>query len=292
MLDEMNSLRLFKQDLNRLTLSPPEKDHTIPKIFHFIYIPGGHPFVMAHYIAVRSCFEVNKPDKILIWHGRETAELKYNTWWKMARKYSTLIEVRVPTYVNGRNIPFKQHQADLMRIVILNRFGGVYMDVDVMSLQPLDGSTVRPIFETEEKGYDLYGKQFVMCRESPDKLCNCVIMSRKGHPLLQAWEGAYERTYGTIPDWWGGLSVVKPNELARAHPEWKVCILKTRSFLPFLFNDCRIFVQDIGDVVSDSLTAHLWDTESFKYGWIPIDVDYFDTNPESTFAKLFRKYVE
>ena len=71
-----------------------------------------------------------------------------------------------------------------------------------------------------------------------------------------------------------------------------MCVLQTRSFLPFSYNDPGFFVRDIGDAVSESLTVHLWDTESFKHGWIPCDPGYFEANPGSSFTRIFRKYLD
>ena len=47
----------------------------IPNIIHFIYgldpSFGGKPFMLFHYLAIKSAYEVNKPDKIYFVYAYE-----------------------------------------------------------------------------------------------------------------------------------------------------------------------------------------------------------------------------
>jgi hypothetical protein len=241
---------------------------------------------MAHYVAIRSCYEVNKPEKIYLYTNTDLVD---NEWWELAKKYCEVKQVRIPEYINNHHIRYKQHQADVMRVYILQKAGGVYMDLDVLSLKPLDGTVAVPDIETQGDT-NLYNNDFVMPRESINRLCNCFIMSSKNHKMLDLWLDSYEKSYGEVEDYWGGLSVIKPLELIEKN-NLKVTILRGKSIIPFTFNDYEFFYRDITDKISDSLTVHLWDTEAMKYNMIPLDLKYFDTN-NNTFTRHFEKYVK
>lgn len=264
-----------------------ETHHNIPKYFHFIYINGGVNFCMMHYVAIRSCFEVNKPKQIFLYTDSEPSD---NQWWELSKQYASVMTVTIPRFVNNHRIDFKQHQADLMRIHILNKIGGVYMDIDVLSLQPLDGSVIKPVCERESKTTDnLYENWTVMSRESPEKLVNCVVMSRKNNPFLEEWIAEYEKNYGAHKDHWGGLSVVTPHYLSRKMPN-KISILTSKMFIPFLYNNMDFFHKDISNTLTESFTVHLWETEARKASLIPEDKEYFSKN-NNTFTKLYKKLV-
>jgi mannosyltransferase OCH1-like enzyme len=265
-----------------------ETHDKIPKYFHFIYISGGVDFCMMHYVAIRSCFNVHKPKQIFIYTNIEP---KDNHWWELAKNCATIIKVTIPCFVNNQKITFKQHQADLMRIHILHKIGGVYMDIDVLSLQPLDGSMIKPICEQYSNTADnLYENCTVMSKESPNKLANCVIMSRKNNPFIEEWIVQYETNYGNHQDWWVGLSVITPYYLALKMPD-KISILTQKMFIPFLYDNMDFFYKDISNTLTESFTVHLWETETRKTNLIPRNKQYFSNN-NNTFTKLYKNLVE
>jgi mannosyltransferase OCH1-like enzyme len=285
MLDSRNPIQNFRNDLDML---PHRK---IPKIFHFIYITGGscHPFIMAHYIAIKTCIKIQKPDFVYLWYNNESDDLKKNKYWIESKKLVISVKIRPPEYVNNRYIPYKQHQADVMRLLILEKFGGVYCDLDILSVHPLDGSgSVKPCFENPtHKNPDLYTYDFVISRESDSALCNCLIMVRPNHPFIKQWIKQYEDTYDTD---WNLLSVRHPNEMAKSEEYQNICILKRPSILPFMYSDTRFFRTDIQPEVENSLTVHLWDTETFKQECHATDFYYFEKYPDSSFTKMFYQY--
>ena len=286
-IDSKNSYNIFKDDIDKINYNQQQTDQDyIPKIFHYIYIEGGYDFTMSHCISILSCYEVNKPDKIYLYSN---TDLKNNKWWNLIKNYVQLVIVKIPEYINNCSVIFKQHQADIMRLYILKKAGGIYMDLDVMCLHPLDGTQVKPLIETEGST-NLYENNFVITRESPNKLCNCFIMTKKNNQLIDIWLKCYETSYGDSKhDYWAGLSVITPNKLINDY-NLKVTILKAKSIFPFMYNDHSFFKQDITDSLKESLTIHLWDTEAFKYNLIPTDISYFQNN-NNTYTKLFSKYL-
>lgn len=261
-----------------------EIHHKVPKYFHFIYISGKINFTLTHYLSIKTCFNIQKPDKIFLYNNKEPEN---NEWWEKAKDYVTIIKITIPCYINKQGVHFKQHQADIMRINILNKIGGVYMDLDVLSQFPIDGTIKKPKYENNGPE-NMYDAHTVIARETDNKLCNCVIVARKDNIFLKEWIKQYETKYGDVEDWWGGLSVITPNKLAENNKD--VSILETKEFLPFLYNDFEFFTKDISEKVNNSFCIHLWETEANKRKLLPETTEYFLTN-DNTLTKLFSKYL-
>lgn len=293
-LEDMKSYEKFNKELNEINIDY-EYTSNIPKLFHFIYIKGGHEFLMTHYIAIKSCKEVHLPHQIFLYTNVKEEDMKDNIWWQKTQQIAKIINITIPTFINNHGIPYPQHKADLMRICILKKFGGVYMDIDALSVAPFTGEIVKPTFvlnNSHDNETNLYSHSFVICQESKDKLCNCVLLSRKDHEILNVWLDNYLTKYGNKDlDSWSGLSVMTPYNLILSHPEWDTTILETPLFLPFLYNDTTFFYNDISkSIIEKSMVVHLWDTEMLKYGLIPKNIDYF-SKENNTFTKLFQKYI-
>lgn len=252
----------------------------IPNIYHFIYLNGGHPFVMSHYIAIKTALDIQKPDKIFLYNDTEPIG---NEWWEKAKLISTFVHVTVPISCNGLIIPYLQHRADYMRINILNELGGIYMDIDILSLQSIAHLRIN--------------HTMVMCKEDVKGFCNCVIMSKAHTTTLNKWIHAYETLYGNSDiDSWAGLSVRMPKQINEETNE--IFATEQYTFLPLSYSypDLLLLYQDdldgeIEKRLENSLTVHLWDTEAFKANAIPSDMNWFATHKHSVYTKLFYKYV-
>lgn len=273
-LNPVNSYDLFFKKLYKIKQTINyEADDLIPNFIHFIYIHGGHPFVLSHYLAIKTAFVIQKPSKIFLYNDIEPLN---NVWWDRAKQIATIINITIPKMLNDHEIIYKQHQADIMRINILNMIGGIYLDIDILSLKNLR---------------NLRKHNIVMGREDGKGLCNCVIMTKPNTNFFKKWIKAYETSYGQVEDYWVGLSVRKPAELAKKY-ENEIHIEPQDSFTPFLYLDDTIYFSfDCQELYEDSYTIHLWDTEAFKRNVIPKDIDYFKNN-DNTFTKLFINYIK
>ncbi|CAO3621663.1 unnamed protein product [Cunninghamella echinulata] len=54
------------------------------------------------------------------------------------KPYLTLHQVDLVPEIFGQPISHFAHQADIIRLDVLNEYGGIYLDMDVISLKPLD----------------------------------------------------------------------------------------------------------------------------------------------------------
>lgn len=168
----------------------------IPNQIHFVYT-GGRPFSFVHYLAVRTAWTVNRPGRILFHHTEEPT----GQWWERARPMLTLHRVEPITEIFGNPVNYPAHQADVIRLRMLKALGGIYLDLDVISLNPLE---------------PLRSHSCVMGMEPGVGLCNAVILAEPNAPFIATWLEAY-RDFDARQ--WNRHSVQRPWQLARQMPD-------------------------------------------------------------------------
>jgi hypothetical protein len=168
----------------------------IPRRIHFVYV-GGRTFSFIHFLAVYTAWKVNRPDCIYFHH----TEVPTGQWWDKARAYLTLHRVEPVREVHGNPITYPAHMADVIRLEMLQRFGGIYLDLDIVSLRPF-----APFLQHE----------FVMGMEPGTGLCNAVVMARQEAQFLSLWREQYRSFDGSL---WNHHSVVLPWQMAQDNPQ-------------------------------------------------------------------------
>jgi len=151
-----------------------------------------------------------RPRKILFWYDAAST-LPVGPWWHFARQsVAHLLPVPIdrPTSIYNKTVAVPEHQSDVARLDVLERHGGLYVDLDVIIVRPLD---------------DLIGaavdrKVVIMGAESPDMLGSGFILSpRPGAEFLKLWRQSY--AVGFDDSDWNRQSVFVPMQLARERPD-------------------------------------------------------------------------
>lgn len=168
----------------------------IPRLIHFIYV-GGRPFSFVHFLAIYTAWKVNRPECIYFHHTEEPV----GEWWDLARPLLKLNRVAPVTEVFGNPVTYPAHQADVIRLEMLRVHGGIYLDLDVICVNPFD---------------PLMGRHCVMGIEPGTGLCNAVILARPDALFIGRWQAEYRSFDGGR---WNHHSVVLPGQMAAAHPE-------------------------------------------------------------------------
>jgi hypothetical protein len=245
----------------------------IPNEYHFIWgltPPGiGKPFVMVHYIAIVSCYNVNKPDKINFYYAYEPS----GPWWEKAKSLLNLIQVFPPIHVYGRRLEHAAHKADVLRLEILLEKGGVYLDLDVLSIRSFA---------------DLLDMHLVMGEEYEVGLCNAVILAEPNSRFIKAWLSSYESFDEAN---WNEHSVRVPMRLSGSMPE--VRVMDHRKFFWPIYSrkeDLRNFLMFEGsDFCSESYCVHLWESVTWDFISVLEPADLWMS--ESEFFLLARKHL-
>jgi len=251
----------------------------IPNVFHFIFGLekkfGNKPFSIFHYLAIKSVLINNNPDKICFYYKYEP----YGIWWDKIKGSIEKISVSVPRKIFGNKLYHYAHKSDVLRLLILIKFGGIYLDMDTICIQSFSSLLNHQCVMGEERF------QGNVCG-----LCNAVILSTKESEFLRSWIDTYRYFRSTGYDrYWGEHSVKIPLLLARKIPE-KIHIETDRSFfypsyteedLERLFVKCENF--------PNAFLFHLWESKSYEKYLLNLSEEYIKS-VDTSYNSIARRY--
>ena len=211
----------------------------IPKIVHMVWFyPEETAFRFHHLLCLISVQKHIGPTKILFWYNNRPT----GPWWVFVKQtvpHLLTIQAEPPKEVFGTAIKSPEHQSDVFRIKVLQKYGGIYLDLDVIALKSFD-SLLR---------YDV-----TMGAETPDLLANGIILSTPNSTFLHLWHEAY-RTFDDSK--WNLHSVILPMKLAKQHPklvhiEWFNLFRPNWGERHWLYEDGKLWDW------SENLAVHLY----------------------------------
>ncbi len=244
--------------------------HLVPRILHFVFFGGGEPFNLMHQIAVLSAVDKIKPEQAFFYYRH----LSDSPEFEAVRGYLTLR--KLPPADKEAPMHFA-HQTDLLRLQLLHDEGGIYLDLDTVTVKGFDQLLVHPFT------IGIQGRTLV------DGLCNATLLAQPRNAFVRGWLDAYAR----FTDEWDLFSVRLPYVMWRSG-RWVAHVEPYSSFhWPTWRNDGlkAMFEQDIEFPAAYS--HHLWESRSYPL--------YFGgrsagqmldriKNGRSTYARLARPY--
>lgn len=180
----------------------------------------------------------------------------------------------MPTEIGGVELEHIQYKADVLRLQILKKHGGIYLDTDSLLLKPLTPLMKQP---------------FVLARESGDSIAMAPIISEPNAPFIDVW---LQRMPEAIKNGtWSSHAVNLPVEIYKHH--YHDCDLRPqKEFFPFdllhnyLFDDGR--ADEHAERMGDPYAVHVYET--YWRGYLDgVDATYMKTR-DTLFARLFRRY--
>jgi len=145
-----------------------------------------------------------RPSKILLWYDAASTPPS-GAWWQFARQsvaHLLPVPYQRPSSVYNRTLLVPEHQSDVVRLAVLEEFGGLYVDLDVIVVRPVDS---------------LLSYAVVMGAETPMMLgSGFILVSRTNATFIRLWRQAYANFDDSD---WNRHSVYVPMELAKQHPE-------------------------------------------------------------------------
>ena len=240
----------------------------IPNIVHFVWLtgPNSREFSFINYLAVRAAHTHQKGARVLM---HVNAEPIGNINWERIRPYVEMVPVDPPTTHNDYDLTHVQYQSDVLRLQILLKHGGVYLDTDMILLRPLRSDYKEPCVLSPDTV------------ENPRSINAGLIMAEPGSEFIRRWLDAFE-----VNKTWAFGAVKLPWELIQENPSG-VTLTHARDFLPFDWKDKSILTP--GDRFGDATCVHMWETiwaDDLRH----IDDQYLRTS-DSEFARLFRQYA-
>ncbi|KAI7903192.1 uncharacterized protein BX663DRAFT_434026 [Cokeromyces recurvatus] len=170
--------------------------------------------------------------------------------FERARPMLTLNQVPLIDKVFDRPVTHYAHKADVIRLQVLEEIGGIYLDLDLISLKPLD---------------HLLDREFIMAQEGIDGsvgLCNAMIMAKPHSRFIQRWYATYASFDNTN---WNYHSVILPGKLAPFFPEEITVLNHTAFFWPLWdSHGLRTLYLEKSYDFSGNLGTHIWESAANK----------------------------
>ena len=223
----------------------------IPDIFHFVYgfRPQAEPFPLLHFLTIRSCIEVNRPQQVMV----HCAERPWGKWWDRLNGEVVVMEAgsvpEVETHEYDARVPDLYryaHRADFIRLDVLIRYGGIYADVDTVFIRRFpDALRADPFVAGRES--DLHGQASVG---------NAILAAEPGAKFAQRWRGAMAEAI----DGWSDHSTLLPARLAAIHRD-EVKLEPMARFYPFSYTplDLLRLLETDEPVPAETISVHLWE---------------------------------
>jgi len=251
----------------------------IPNTFHFCYgfteDFGGKPFSLVHYLAIKSAYEVNKPNAIYFYYKF----MPEGEWWERAKEIITLKHVEPPNEVLGNKLYHVAHKSDVWRLRTLIENGGIYMDLDTICVKPFT---------------HLLDNKFVIGRQGRWRkmgLCNAVMMAEKNSEFIRIWLNEYKSFRSKGHDkYWAEHSVALPLSLSIKYPdllhiEEYYCFhyplyypLSLKKMFRYNFKYDRAYCH------------HLWENGSWEKYLKNLTIDYIKS-VDTTYNRIARRFL-
>jgi hypothetical protein len=271
----------------------------IPNNFHFIFglKPQDEPFHIAWYLCLRSCLEVNKPDRVFFHYHNEP----YGKWWERIKSELELIYVEEEEFIKqntayqgneeGRFIQQMKlqyaHQSDFIRLRALLEYGGVYADIDTMFVKPYPDT--------------FFSQPCVMGRETEsnesETLCNALIMAEQNSAFIKNW---LARMYEVFDGTWNRHSCLEPALLSKEFSQ-DISVVDKEYFFDYSYTTeglASLFgkVDLPGENVSSiHMWSHLWwdrDRTDFIRFHNAMLTEDFIRNVDTTYNLLARRFLD
>jgi hypothetical protein len=247
----------------------------IPNILHFVFgmAPdfGGKPFSLAHYLSVKSAVELNKPSAAFFHYEYEPM----GEWWEKAKPMLTLNKVTAPESIMGNKLYHVAHKADVVRLLALKETGGIYLDLDTISVKPLKGllncsfaigQELKAAWAPKNWRQRLKYKSGLIKKntEMSTGLCNAVLLSEKNSEFINHWFEEYKTFRSQGRDkYWNEHSVLVPEKLAKTYPD-KITMLSPYAFHYPLYDAAGLksMFEEVHEF-PEAYLHHLWES----FGW-------------------------
>lgn len=264
----------------------------IPNIFHFIAISPMR-IELYHYLAITSAHDIHKPDKIYLYTDKEQTD---NIYWNLLLPIITPEIITIPHTFHGISINFPQYQADIIRLEKLIERGGIYMDIDNLSIRPFTEflnttSVIMGGSIDSLPNVKVIGKEHI---KDLDAISNSIIMTPPNNPFLKKWYEELPNNLINKP--WAWHAVCLPREILKQN-DYDINILHWNNYF------CPIHMMDNNPFIFDSSCNHMIDKITTSYTLVfyqtmvydkylkNITYEYMLTN-DNIFTKLYRKYVQ
>ena len=226
----------------------------IPRIVHYVFISTKtFTFSLGAYLSIRATVLRIKPDAIYLHCYKEPSRSPY---YILSKPMISKVVIHEPlTTIFGRKVNVVEHVSDVIRMRVLLKYGGIYMDGDVIPLKSFDVF----LYHSKPMTMGLEDKQKQI------KMPDTVMIGQKDNPFLTRWIESYK----TFNDkHWAEHSVIMPGKLACKHPD-EINVESIHSFLSPYFGEesIKTFFRktSMKNALKNNYAVHLWYRKNKHY---------------------------
>ncbi len=278
----------------------------VPNILHFVFgmAPdfGGKPFSLVHYLSIRSAVSLNNPDSAFFHYEFEPS----GEWWELARPLLRLNKINAPERILGNELTHVAHRADVVRLRMLKEFGGVYLDLDTISVKPFTELLQAPFLIGQELRVPYIPKNFRQkikyavrkraggvnaSARSSTGLCNAVLFSEPDSEFVNLWLNSYSSFRSKGRDkFWNEHSVKVPEKLAALYPD-QLKVAGPYAFHYPLYDDqgLKAMFEEVNEY-PQAYVHHLWESFSWERYLRNMSTEKIHQS-DSTYNLLARKWL-
>jgi mannosyltransferase OCH1-like enzyme len=241
----------------------------IPNIVHFNYglMEQKEDFLFVYYIAVLSCKLINNPEKIYFHYHYEPK----GYWWYKTKELVDPIKIDVPLSIGSKPLKKVAHKSDIARMLILKKYGGIYLDIDTICIRSYK---------------DLLHNKFFIANEITESgknmgLCNAIMGTEPEGDFITEWWDYYEEHFN--PDGWQEASTHLPYYLSKKNTN--LTILKSSNFLLPGWESINLIFEKPNELNDDLIVLHFWNQHSLKYLKMIKGFDWVIDNTHTLYGK-------
>ena len=231
--------------------------NSIPNNVHYIYglKEQKEEFPFLFYFGILSNIIINKP--IIIYFHYHF--LPYGYWWDKIKKHLTLNYISNIQFEIKKSILIEHfaHKSDYLRLLLLEKYGGIYYDIDTICIHP----------HNDLLKYDCVLGIQEKFKNKDDLLGNAVIFSKKNNIFIQKWLKEYEDVFDNND--WTSASLFLPtkiyNDLDENEKKYIHIVDKYHFYYPNYNENHLLFQHSTMDIHDKSITYHYCNHYSIKY---------------------------
>ena len=185
--DEFDTETHFAELVRKLLYNSIEKKEpksilpgTIPKIVHYVWF-GSKEMDFMMFLSMLSTLFILNPEKVYI---HTDGELKGGYYKRILKDPRVILVHREkPFSIYGHKVIYTQHRSDIVRAECLLRYGGIYMDWDVLWLKSPD--------DIIKRGYDVIANfDHIQQGSFPNTINLGVLMAKPKATFIKRWQDA------------------------------------------------------------------------------------------------------
>ncbi len=203
-----------KQIEYKIQESNTHSSSKIPNIVHMIWF-GDEFRTMKYieYLSLKSILTVLKPDKVKI-HGDNPPVCDL---WKELIKHPKVEWVNMKRPIKKYNQDFSnspiQHLADVARLEVMYKEGGIYSDFDILWIKPLDRFRFIDVELVAANDLTSY------CNEFPFNIQIGAFLAPPKSNFISKWLNSYREKYHLFPGDYVAISMCEPYKLYEKQPD-------------------------------------------------------------------------